>query len=218
LPGGLAKLAGLSLFHRPQASNERNLLRSTTRTLAVTASLLLVLALSGVAAGATQNATPKKWISVFCGSVYTWEKTVKSNTSKLDKTFSALKQTGKADIPTVKGKLVKFLGGIVKSTNTMVADIKHVGAPNVKNGSKLQGAVLSAFALVQKAFGQTLSSAKKLPTNSTKAFQTKALALAKTLQSDASRISAAFNPVQKYSTKELNDAAKADPTCAKLGS
>ena len=192
-------------------------MRSTTRTLAVTASLLLVLALSGVAAGATQNATPKKWISVFCGSVLTWEQTVKSNTNKLDKTFKTLTQTGKADIPTVKGKLVKCLGGIVKSTNAMVADIKHVGPPNVKNGSKLQGAVLSAFALVQKAFGQTLSSAKTLPTNSAKAFETKALALAKTLQASTNRISAAFVPLQKYSTKELNDAAKADPACSKLG-
>jgi len=191
-------------------------LRSTTRTVAATASLMLVLALSGVAAGATQNATPKKWVSVFCGSVLTWEQTVKSNTSKLDKTFTALKSTGKADIPTVKGKLIRYLGGIVKSTNAMVADIKHVGAPNVKNGSKLQGAVLSAFALVQKAFGQTLSSAKKLPTNNKKAFQTKALALAKTLQGAASRINAAFVPVQRYSTKALDEAAKADPACAKL--
>lgn len=192
-------------------------MRSTTRTLAVTASLLLVLALSGVAAGATQNATPKKWISVFCGSVLTWEHTVKSNTTKLNTTFKTLKSAGKADIPTVKGKLVKYLNGIVKSTNAMVADIKHVGAPNVKNGSKLQSAVISAFGLVQKAFNQTLSSAKTLPTDNAKSFQTKALALAKTLQADASRISAAFNPVQKYSTKELNDAAKADPACAKLG-
>ena len=192
-------------------------MRSTTRTLAVSASLLLVLVLSGVAAGATQNATPKKWIGVFCGSVVTWEHTVKSNTAKLDATFSSLKKTGKTDIPTVKGKLVTYLGGIVKSTNTMVSDIKHVGAPNVKNGSKLQSAVLSAFALVQKAFNQTLSSAEKLPTDNAKTFQTKALALAKTLQSDASRIGAAFNPVQKYSTKELNDAAKATPACAKLG-
>jgi hypothetical protein len=192
-------------------------LRSTTRTLAVSASLLLVLALSGVAAGANQNATPKKWISVFCGSVVSWEQTVKSNTSKLDKTFSTLSKTGKADVPTVKGKLVKYLNGIVTSTNAMVADIKHVGAPNVKNGAKLQSAVLSAFALVQKAFNQTLSSAKKLPTNDAKAFQRQAIALAKTLQSDTSRIGAAFVPVQKYSTKELNAAAKADPACAKLG-
>jgi hypothetical protein len=192
-------------------------LRSTTRTLAVSASLLLVLALSGVAAGANRNATPKKWISVFCGSVLSWEQTVKSNTSKLDKTFSTLSKTGKADVPTVKGKLVKYLNGIVTSTNAMVADIKHVGAPNVKNGAKLQSAVLSAFALVQKAFNQTLSAAKKLPTNDAKAFQRQAIALAKTLRSNTSRIGAAFVPVQKYSTKELNAAAKADPACAKLG-
>jgi hypothetical protein len=185
--------------------------------LAVTASVLLVLALSGVAAGATQNATPKKWISVFCGSVVTWEHTVKTNTTKLNTTFKTLKSAGKADIPTVKGKLVTYLGGIVKSTNAMVADIKHVGAPNVKNGAKLQSAVLAAFALVQKAFNQTLSSAKKLPTNDAKAFQKQAVALAKTLQGNAARIGAAFNPVQKYSTKELNDAAKSDAACRKLG-
>lgn len=192
-------------------------MRSTTRYLAVTASLLLVLALSGVAAGATQTATPKKWISVFCGSVLTWEHTVKGNTTKLNKTFATLKSAGKANIPTVKGKLVTYLNGIVKSTNTMVADIKHVGAPNVTNGAKLQNAVVSAFALVQKAFSQTLTSAKKLPTNSVTGFRNKALSLAKTLQSDANRITAAFVPVQKYSTKELNDAAKADPACSKLG-
>ncbi len=192
-------------------------MRSTTRYLAVTASLLLVLVLSGVAAGATQTATPKKWIGVFCGSVYTWEKTVKSNTSKLDKTFSTLKSTGKASVPTVKTKLVTYLTGIVKSTSAMVSDIKHVGVPDVQNGAKLQSAVLSAFALVQKAFNQTLTSAKKLPTNNVSAFRTQALNLAKTLQSSSNRITAAFVPVQKYSTKELNDAAKADPNCKKLG-
>jgi len=192
-------------------------LRTTTRTLAVTACALLVLALSGVASGATQNATPKKWISVFCGSVLTWEHTVKSNTTKLNATFKTLKSAGKADIPTVKSKLVTYLNGIVKSTNSMVADVKHVGAPNVQNGAKLQSAVLSAFALVQKAFNQTLSSAKKLPTGDAKAFEKQALALAKALQGNAGRIGAAFNPIQKYSTKELNDAAKATPACAKLG-
>jgi len=179
--------------------------------------MLLVLALSGVAAGTNQNASPKQWISVFCGSVLSWEHTVKSNTAKLDTTFSSLKKTGKADVPTVKSKLVKYLNGIVKSTNTMVVNIKHVGAPDVKNGSKLQSAVISAFGLVQKAFGQTLRSAKKLPTGDVKAFQKQALALAKTLQASSNRIGAAFVPVQRYSTKELNDAAKADPACSKLG-
>jgi hypothetical protein len=179
--------------------------------------LLLVLALSSVAAGATRSASPTKWVSTFCGSVLTWEQTVKANTAKLDTALSGVKQTGKAAIPTVKGKLVKYLGAIVGSTKTMTARIKAVGAPNVKDGSKLQSSVLSAFGLVQKAFGQTLSAAKNLPTGDAKAFSKQALAVAKTLQANASRIQAAFVPVQKYSTKELNDAAKKDRACLKLG-
>lgn len=192
-------------------------MRSTTRPLAALASVLLVLALSGVAAGANQSATPKKWISVFCGSVLTWEHTVKADTSKVETTFTTLKQSGKADIPTVKAKLVKYLDGIVTATDAMVADIKHVGAPNVENGAKLQRAVTGAFAVVQKAFDQTVVSAKKLPTNDARSFRTKAIALAKTLQASTSRILPAFRSLQKYSTTELDKAARADRQCAKLG-
>ena len=71
-------------------------MRSTTRCLAVVASMLLVLVLCDVAAGATQNASPTKWVSTFCGSVLTWEQTVKSNSAKLKGEVSSLKKGGKA--------------------------------------------------------------------------------------------------------------------------
>jgi len=187
------------------------------KSLAVTASLLLALVLSGVAAGAQQSAPPKKWVSVFCGSVITWEKTVKSDTAKLNGTLAALKQGGKVNIPNVKAKLVGFLGSVVRSTDSMISQIKHVGAPAVKNGSKIQSGVLTAFSQLDKAFKNAKSSAQKLPTNSAKAFSTKAEALALTIQSSANRIGAAFSALDKYSTKALNDAAKNDKTCAKLG-
>ena len=181
------------------------------------AALLLVLVLSGVAAGATQTSSPKKWVSVFCGSVVTWEKTVKGNTAKLDATLSSLNQGGKVDIPSVKGKLVGFLKGVVHSTDTMIKQIKAVGAPDTKNGSKIQSGVLSAFAQLRTAFDNAKKSAQKLPTGNAKAFSDKALALAKTIQSSANRIGAAFRALDKYSTKTLNDAAKKEPACAKLG-
>ncbi len=189
------------------------------KSLAVTASLLLALVLSGVAAGAQQSAPPKKWVSVFCGSVITWEKTVKSDTAKLNGTLAALKKGGggKVNIPNVKAKLVGFLGSVVHSTDAMISQIKHVGAPAVKNGSKIQNGVLSAFSQLDKAFKNAKSSAQKLPTSSSKAFSTKAEALALTIQSSANRIGAAFSALDKYSTKALNDAAKNDKTCAKLG-
>ena len=189
-----------------------------TRTLAVTASLLFVLALSGVASGAQKSTPPKKWVSVFCGSVVTWEKTVKSDTAKLNATLAALKKSnGSVNIPSVKSKLVGFLGSVVHSTDTMISQIKHVGAPNVKNGAKIQSGVLGAFSQLDKAFKSAKTSAQKLPTNSAKAFSAQAQALAQTIQSSANRIGAAFSALDKYSTKTLNDAAKNDKSCAKLG-
>jgi hypothetical protein len=187
------------------------------KSLALTASLLLALVLSGVAAGAQQSSPPKKWVSVFCGSVVTWEKTVRSDTAKLNATLASLKKGGHANIPAVKAKLVGFLGSVVHSTDKMISQIKHVGAPDVKNGSKIQSGVLSAFTQLDNAFKQAKSSAQKLPTGSAKAFSTKADALAKTIQSSANRIGVAFSALDKYSTADLNDAAKNDKTCAKLG-
>jgi hypothetical protein len=192
-------------------------LRTTTKSLAVTVSLLFVLVLSSAAAGATRNSSPQKWVHVFCGSVVTWEKTVKTNTSKLNQTLADLKSSGKVDIPTAKQKLVGFLGKVVHSTDTMVKQIKAVGAPNVKDGAKIQSGVVSAFGQLRNAFQDAKTTATKLPTSSAKTFSTKALALAKTIQASANRIGTAFRALDKYSTKTLNDAAKADVACSQLG-
>ena len=191
-------------------------MRTTTRSLAVIASLLLVLTLSSVAAGATRNASPKKWVNVFCGSVVTWEKTVKADRADLDKTLAGLKTAGRSDVPALKKKLVGFLAGVVHSTDTMLGKIKAVGPPDVKNGDKIQGGVVGAFKQLRKAFQDAKVSAQGLPTGNAKTFSTKAAALALTVQSNANRIGSAFRALDKYSTAPLNDAALKDPVCAKL--
>jgi hypothetical protein len=190
-------------------------LRSITRSTAVTA-CLLALVLSGVAAGATRNATPKEWVSVFCGSILTWQKTLATTNTGMNKTFTQLKRTGKADAPTVKRKLVSGLTVMVNATGTMITKIKRVGPPDIDNGEKLQSSVISGLGLVRKAFTQAQTSAKKLPTKNIAQFRKQGLALAKTLQASANRIGAAFIPVQQYATKELNDAARDDAACKKL--
>jgi hypothetical protein len=192
-------------------------LRTTTKSLAVTATLLLVLVLSSAAAGATRNSTPEKWVNVFCSSVVTWEKSVKTNTTKLNQTLADLKKTGKVDIPTAKSKLVGFLTKVVHSTDTMVTQIKAVGAPNVKNGSKIQSGVVSAFTQLRKAFQDAKVTATKLPTGGAKAFSKQAFALAQTIQSSANRIGTAFRALDKYSTDALNNAAKKDAACQQIG-
>ena len=173
-------------------------MRSTTKSVAVTSCLLLALVLSGVAAGATQNASPTKWVSVFCGSVATWEHTVKTRVAKLESTLAVQKKSGATKLPAARAQLVTF-------------------PPDVKNGDKIQAGVLGAFSQLAKAFDDARKSAQKLSIASKQAFAKGATALAATIQSSTNRIGAAFQTLNKYSTKELNDAAKKDKTCVKLG-
>lgn len=190
-------------------------MRTTTRSVAVTASLLLVLVSSGVAAGARQDASPKKWISTFCGSVLTWENTVKADSAKLKTSISVLKKAGKVDLPRLRGQLVGFLDAIVKSTNTMIGNIKAGGPPAVKNGSKIQQVVVGAFGQVANGFGAE-SSARSLPTNSKQKFVKGAAAIETSIQVTSSRGQAALTALNKYPTKALDEAAAKDPSCLKL--
>jgi hypothetical protein len=192
-------------------------LRSTTKSVAVTSCLALALVLSGVAAGATQNASPEKWVSTFCGSVVTWETGVKTRTTKLNKTVANLKKTGRTSLPTIRRQLVGFLADIVTSTRAVGAKMKAVGAPDVKDGDKIQAGVLSAFSQLTKAFDDARKTALKLPLTNRQAFTKKAIALGTTIQASTNRIGAAFQALNRYSTPELNDAAKKDATCLKLG-
>jgi hypothetical protein len=194
-------------------------LRSTPRTLAVLASLLAVLALSGVAAGATakQSSTPEKWVSTFCGSLVTWEQTVKTSSTKLASTIAALKKkSGKVDVPVAKAKLLAFMNVLVGSTDKLVRQIKAVGTPSVANGDKLQKGVLQAFGQIDTSFKQARTATHALPSDP-KGFSKGALAISSTITASTSRVGAAFNALQKYDSTELEAAAKKTPACLKIG-
>jgi hypothetical protein len=184
--------------------------------LAVTACALLVLSLSGVAAGANQSSSPKKWVGTLCGSLVTWEHTVKSEYSKLTGTIKKLKQSGNVKPAAAKAELVTFLGHIVSSTNTLVHDLKAVGAPSVKNGDKLQKALLTGLTQVQKAFVDARAAAKTLPTGSKQQFGKAAQKLGAQVTASAGKANGALSSLSKYDSKELEAAFKATPACSKL--
>lgn len=210
----LAKLPGL---HRPAGIERKDhLLRSTTKSLAVTACMLLVFALSGVAAGATQSSTPQKWVSTLCSSLVTWEQTVKKEFTQLQKTVNKLKKSGNAQPKPAKAELVRFLGHIVSSTNTLVNRLKAVGAPDMENGDKLQSTLLSGLGQVNKAFKDAKKAAQKLPTGSRKQFALAAERLSVTVNASVSRANGALSALAKYDTKQLDDLFKADAACKKL--
>lgn len=193
-------------------------MRPTTKSLAVTVCILLVLALSGVAAGSTQTSTPQKWVSTLCSSLVTWEQTVKKEYAQLKTTVNKLKKNGNADPKTGKAELVRFLGHIVSSTNVLVHRLKAVGAPDMQNGDKLQSALITGLGQVRKAFKDAKTAAQKLPTGSKKQFAVAAQRLSVTVNSNVSRANGALSGLAKYDTKELDDLFKADAACRKLAS
>jgi hypothetical protein len=180
--------------------------------------MLLALALSGVAAGSTQNSTPKKWVSTLCSSLVTWEQTVTKEYAQLKTTVNKLKKSGNADPKAGKAELVRFLGHIVSSTNTLVHRLKAVGAPDMQNGDKLQSSLISGLGQVKKAFSDAKKAAQKLPTSSKKQFALAAQKLSVTVNSNVSRANGALSALAKYDTKQLDDLFKADAACMKLAS
>jgi hypothetical protein len=187
--------------------------RTTTTWATVLSCLALVLVSSGVAACATRNATPKKWVSVFCGSVATWEHVVKAREAKLEKKTAALQK----NLPAARSALVVFLGDVVDSSRVMRGNVKAVGAPNVKNGAKIQTLVLSAFAQLTKAFEDARASARQLPVTSQAVFSKSATALAVKIQAASNRVTGAFHALDKYSAKTLDKVAKKTAACQNLG-
>ena len=191
-------------------------MRTTTKSLAVTSCLLLALVLSGVAAGATQNAPAKQWVHVFCGSLGTWEHTVKSQTTQLKSTITKLKKGGVVDLGTVRSQLSGFLGRVVGSTDTLVHKLKAVGSPAVPNGSKLQATLLKGIGQIRTAFENGRKAANVLPTNNRKAFAAGAIRIGNTITAAGNQANSALSGLGKYDSKALEDAFKADKACTAL--
>jgi hypothetical protein len=190
--------------------------RPTTR-LAVTSCVLLALVLSGVAAGATRNAPPKKWVGVFCSSIYTWEKTVTVETANLKTTITKLKKGGAVNLGAARAQLVGYLGRVVTSTDTLVHKLKATGAPAVPNGSKLQAVLLKGIGQIRTAFANGQKAARALSTSNRAAFGKGAENIGSAITAAGNQSQAVLSGLAKYDSKALEAAFKADPTCAKLG-
>lgn len=185
--------------------------------MAVTSCLLLALVLSSVAAGATQNAPAKKWVSVFCGSLVTWEHTVKSETAKLKATIAKLEKGGAVNLGDAKAQLAVFLGRVVRSTDTLVRKLHTVGAPAVPNGSKLQSTLLKGIGQIRTAFVNGQRAAQALPTKNRTAFANGAIGIGKTITAAGNQAQVALSSLGKYDSKALENAFKQDKTCSALG-
>jgi hypothetical protein len=182
-------------------------------TVAAVAALLL----SGAAAGAPQKASPKQWVHVFCGSVRTWEHTVKSSSAGFAKSAQSLEAGGKPDLRKLKARFVRFFEGLIRTTATMTGKVKGAGAPDVQNGDEIQAAVLGGFGRVAKILRDGRKVAAALPTNDAKAFRKRGVALGTSITNSSQGIGDAFSALGKYDTGALDAAASKEPACRQLG-
>jgi hypothetical protein len=184
---------------------------------AVTSCLLLALVLSGVAAGATRNAPPKKWVGVFCGSIYTWEQTVKSETANLKTTITKLHNGGPVNLGAARTQLTSYLGKVVASTDTLVHKLKSTGAPAVPNGTKLQAVLLKGIGQIRTAFANGQKAARALSMHNRAAFARGAEHIGSAITAAGNQSQTVLSGLARYDSNALEAAFKADKTCAKLG-
>jgi hypothetical protein len=192
-------------------------LRSTTKSVITTGFICLALLLSGVAAGANQGASPKKWVGVLCGSLVTWEQTVKSETGKLKAEINKLSKAGPVNLGVARSQLTGFLGRLVGSTNTLLGKLKAVGPPAVTNGSKLEAALLKGLGAVNTGFQNGKNASQALPTNNRTAFSKGAKNIGLTISASGNQAQGALAGIARYDSKPLDDAFKANKTCSKIG-
>jgi len=186
-----------------------------TRTMCTLLGALVIALGAATAAEARAAATPQKWVSVFCGSIVTWEKAVKARSSTFEQAMRSL-NGHHTNLPRVRDQLVGYLNGIVDLSKTMVSNVHHVGAPEIKSGDQLQTAVEAALTMVVTSFQADVGKASHLPVDTAAHFRTAGVALGHEIKASSGQLGGAFSALSKLSTPALDSAAKHDATCKQL--
>ena len=95
-------------------------MRRSAAALAALAALLL----GAAAAEARPSSSPQKWVSAFCGSVLTWEHTVKSSSAGFTTDMTKIQSGGFLDLKAAKKRFVRFFDGLVAATGSMTSGSK----------------------------------------------------------------------------------------------
>jgi hypothetical protein len=191
--------------------------RAAMRRSAAAVAALAALLLGAAAADARLSSSPQKWVSAFCGSVLTWEHTVKSSSAGFTSDMTKIQSGGDVDLRAAKKRFVGFFGGLVAATGAMTSKVQGRGAPDVPNGAKLQQGVLGGFAKVSKLFRDARKKALSLPTNDRKAFAGRTVVLGQAISASGSKIGDSFQVLSKYDSPALDKAAANEPACKALG-
>jgi hypothetical protein len=179
--------------------------RTTSIICAVLASCVALAACGG--SSGSSGTTPAAYVKSICQAVGPFEKDVQNRSNSLN--LSTIKSPAEG-----KKALQDFLNSVGTDTDTAVTRLKSAGAPSVNNGKQISSAIVNAFSQLRAALGQAASSASSLPTTSAAAFKTAADALGTNVRTSMSSIGSSLSGLK---SPALEQAAKKEPTCQRLG-
>ncbi len=179
--------------------------RKVVGSFAVLATVLSLAACGG--SSSSSGVSAGSYVKSICQAIGPFEKDVQSRSSALDLSSITSAAAGKK-------ALQEFLSAIVADTNKAVQQLKSAGSPNVTNGDKISGAIVSAFTQVKTALSQAETQAGNLPTTSPAAFKTAATTIGTGIRTSMSNIG---NSLSNLKSADLENAAKKEAACTSLG-
>ena len=179
-------------------------------------SLVLVLVLAGVLAGAGSSAragapTPNAWATSVCTSIKAWQKSIVRRSD-------AIGHVKPKNLKVLHDAFVGFLAGVVRDTDTMIARTKAAGVPKASHGADVANALQIGFRKVRGFFAADAARAKHLSSTNAQKFTAGAQAIAQTIDEQSNQITATFDSLdKKYRSPQLDKAMKTVPACRGMG-
>jgi hypothetical protein len=158
----------------------------------------------------SSGVTPSAYVKSVCMAVGPFEKDVVSRSSALD--LATIKSAAQG-----KTALQGFLTAVAADTNQALAKLKSAGAPNVKNGKAIAGAIVGAFSQLNGTMKTAVQQADSIPTNSPTAFKNAAQGLGSTVRTSMTKIGTNLQS-STLKSPQLERAAAKETTCKTLGS
>ncbi len=175
---------------------------------ALTALTIAAAALAGCGGSGSSSISPATYVKAVCSALGPFEKDVQARSAALQNLPQSKTAAERKSI------LQGFFVAVVGDSNKAVSQLKAAGTPNVKNGGKIESAIVLVFTRFGTAAKAASTKADALPTTSLPAFQTAANALNSSFTTSMSGIGSGVSGLK---SPELDAAEKKEPTCKAIG-
>ena len=158
--------------------------------------------------GSADAVSAEQWVGSVCGAITTWQTSITSDLP----TFS-----DPSDVESVIQSLSDYLGGVITATNTMIADVKDAGVPDVDQGEAIANDFAAALQPVADSFAQAQADVDALSGGDPAAAVTELQSIGTEIQNAATQAGAAFDELaSKYPDAGFDEAAANAPECASI--